>query len=89
MTLKLPGKVLSDLRAGIGDQEVELLVPEGCLVAASMAGGVVLPAAHDLRAQAQAAVGVALPRKAPHPQVARLYQIHLQHGLINLHHIWW
>ena len=68
---------MPDLRGGIGDQEVELLVPEGSLVAAPPAGGIILAAAHDLRPQAQAAVGVALPGEPPHPQAARLYQIHL------------
>ena len=68
----------SHLCAGIGDQEVELLVPEGRFVAAPVAGGVIFAAAHDLGAQAEAAVGVALPGEPPHPKVAGLYQVHLQ-----------
>ena len=68
---------MPDLCGGVGDQEVELLVPEGSLVAAPPAGGVILAAAHDLGPQAQAAVGVTLPRETPHPQAACLYKIHL------------
>ena len=66
-----------DLCGGVSDQEVELLVPEGSLMAASPAGGVIPAAAHHLGPQAQAAVGVALPGETPYPQAARLYQIHL------------
>lgn len=68
---------VADLLCGVGDQKVELLVPEGRFVAALAAGGILPAAAHDLGAQAQAAVGVALPGEPPHPQVARLYQVHL------------
>lgn len=63
----------TDLSSGVSDQEMELLVPDGCLVAASMTGGVIFAAAHDLGAQAEAAVGVALPGKPPHRQVACLH----------------
>ena len=66
-----------DLCGGIGNQEVELLVPEGGLVTAPPAGGVILAAAHHLGPQAQPTVGIALPGETPHPQAARLYQIHL------------
>lgn len=68
---------MPDLGGGVGDQEVELLVPEGSLMAAPPAGGIIPAAAHDLGAQAQAAIGVALPWETPYPQAARLYQIHL------------
>ena len=57
---------------------MEFLVPEGRFVAAPMAGGIILAAAHDLGPQAQAAVGVALPWEPPHTQVAGLNQVHLQ-----------
>lgn len=66
-----------NLCGGVGNQEVELLVPEGGFVTAPPAGGVILAAAHHLGPQAQPTVGIALPGETPHPQAARLYQIHL------------
>lgn len=63
----------ADLCGMVSHKESELLVPDRGFVATPMAGGRILAASHNLTAQAEAAVGVALPWKAPHCQVARLH----------------
>lgn len=66
-----------DLCGMVCDKEMELLIPNRGFVAAPVAGGSILAAAHHLRAQAQPAVGVALPGEPPHRQVACLHQVYL------------
>ena len=77
MVSKIKHKLISHLAGCVSDQEVELLVPDWSFVAASVASGMISPAAHHLRPQAQAAVGVALPGETPHGQIASLHKIHL------------
>jgi len=54
------------------------LVPHGVPVPAGRAGVVVPPGLHRLLPEDEPAVGVALPREAPHRQVARPAQHHVQ-----------
>lgn len=74
-----------DLCGMVCDKEMELLIPNRGFVAAPVAGGSILAAAHHLRAQAQPAVGVALPGEPPHRQVACLHQVYLD---IKRHCLW-